>query len=449
MAEKWNNKALFRLLWPLLIEQFLAMTMGAADTIMVSSVGEFAVSGVNIIDNINNFFIIAFIALATGGTVVVSQYIGRQDHKNSCLASKQLIYIVTLVSFVIMVIVVVFRRPVISLFYGRIEDDVMNAAMIYLLITALSYPMLAIYNGCAALFRASGNSRLPMRIAILVNAVNIGGNAFFIFGLRMGAAGVAVSTLLSRIIAAAILLGMLVKTGHSPISLAGIRRVKVIPSMAMRILNVGVPTGLENSMFQLGRLLTQRIFPFFGTSVMAANAVTGVLNSFSFMTANAYCLALLTVVGQCVGAGDYDAAKKHTVRIIKITWITVFIITAFIFTFRRTLIGFFHLSPEAWATANLFFSIHCIFMVVGWTFSFALPSALRAAGDVRYVMWVGSISMWTVRVSAAYFLTFTLKIGPAGVWLAMGLDFISRSTFYLLRWRSGRWQNKKVIDSPS
>jgi putative MATE family efflux protein len=445
-AEKWNNKALFRLLWPLVIEQVLALTMGAADTVMVSSVGEHAVSGVNIVDNINNLLIIAFIALATGGAVVVSQYIGRRDSKNASLAARQLVYIVSAVSVVIMLFALALRRPIISLIYGKVESEVMEAAAVYFLITAFSYPMLAIYNACAALFRAAGNSRVPMRIALLVNIINIGGNAFFIFGLKIGVAGAALSTLISRSAAAAVLMGMLVFNRRLPITLAGLHKIALIRAMMRSILNVGIPSGLENSMFQIGRLLTQRIFTGFGTYAIAANAISGVVNSFSFMPGMAYGLALITIVGQCVGAGDYAGAKRYTAKVMKIAYVTVFIINLLIYSFLDPVIGLFNLSEEAHTLAKNFLRVHCISMVIGWVFSFALPNALRAAGDARYVMIVAAISMWTVRVSAAYFLTYVLKLGPLGVWVAMGLDFVSRGTFYLTRWRSGKWQRKKVIE---
>jgi putative MATE family efflux protein len=445
-AEKWNNKALFRLLWPLVIEQMLALTMGAADTVMVSSVGEHAVSGVNIVDNINNLLIIAFMALATGGTVVVSQYIGRRDSKNASLAARQLVYIVSAVSVVIMLFTLILRRPVISLIYGKVESDVMEAAAVYFLITAFSYPMLAIYNACAALFRAAGNSRVPMGIALLVNIINIGGNAFFIFGLKIGVAGAALSTMISRSAAAAVLVGMLVFNRRLPITLAGLHKIALIRTMVRNILNVGIPSGLENSMFQIGRLLTQRIFTGFGTFAIAANAISSVVNSFSFMPGMAYGMALITIVGQCVGAGDYPGAKRYTAKVMKIACVTVFIINLLIYIFMDPLIGLFNLSREAHGLAKNFLRVHCISMVIGWVFSFALPNALRAAGDARYVMIVAAISMWTVRVSAAYFLSYVLKIGPLGVWIAMGLDFVSRGTFYLTRWRSGKWQQKKVIE---
>ncbi|MCL2472092.1 MAG: MATE family efflux transporter [Treponema sp.] len=444
--EQWNNRALFRLIWPVVIEQVLAVTMGAADTVMVSYVGEFAVSGVNIIDNINNLLVIAFMALTTGGAVVCSQYIGRQDYKNSVIASRHLAYIAIVVSSVMTVITVLLRRPIISLVYGRIEADVMKAAMIYFLITALSYPFLALYDACAALFRSVGNTQVPMRIAILVNIMHIGGNLFFLFVLHTGVGGVALSTLVSRFVAAVVLFVMLMRKHRSPISFAGIWKIQINPSMVKKILHIGVPTGLENSMFQIGRLFTQRAFPYFGTSIIAANAVTSVVNSISNMPGNGFSMSLLTVVGQCLGAGNPEAAKRYTVKILKICWITIFVMSGLIFIFRDPLISLFNLSPEAHSAANTFLSVHCISMIIGWTFSFALPNALRAAGDARYVMKVGIISMWTVRVSAAYLLTFALGIGPVGVWISMGMDFVTRGIFFFIRWRRGRWQNMKVID---
>ena len=444
--EQWTNRALFRLIWPIIIEQVLAVTMGAADTLMVSQVGEFAVSGVNIVDNINNLLVIAFMALTTGGAVVCSQYIGRRDYKNSVVASKHLVYIAIIVSVLMTAITALLRRPIISIIYGKIELDVMNAALIYFLITALSYPFLALYDACAALFRSVGNTKVPMWIAIIVNVMHIGGNLFFLFVMHMGAAGVALSTLLSRFAAAVILLAMLIKRDRSPVSLSGVWKVQIVPSMLKKILHIGVPTGLENSMFQIGRLFTQRAFPYFGTSIIAANAVSSVVNNISNMPGNAFSISLLTVVGQSLGAGNYEAAKRYTGKILRICWLTIFVMSGLIFIFRGSLISFFNLSPEAHSAASYFLSVHCISMIIGWTFSFALPNALRAAGDARYVMKVGIISMWTVRVSVAYLLTFALGFGPVGVWIAMGLDFVTRGTFFLVRWRRGRWQNMKVID---
>ncbi|MDR0669659.1 MAG: MATE family efflux transporter [Treponema sp.] len=446
MMERWNGKALFRLIWPLVIEQVLAVTMGMADTVMISSVGEYAISAVNIVDNINNLLIIAFAALATGGAVVVSQYIGRRDHRNAGEAAKQLLYAVSIISLVICVFAFFFRRPIIRLIYGNVDAGVMEAASLYMMITCLSYPFLAIYNADAALFRAVGNSGVTMKIALLVNVLNIGGNAFLIFVLRWGVMGAGLSTLISRMLAAVITL-VLLRRGHGrPIRLARLSTFRFIRPMFRSILNVGIPSGLESSMFMVGRLLTQRIFPMFGLAAMAGNTVAGVVNSFSFMPGSACGMALLTIVGQCVGAGDYGAAKKHCARVMKITYAITAALSFLTWIFRGPLIGIFNLSPEAYKFGSVFLELHCISMILAWPMSFALPNALRAAGDSRYVMWVATISMWTVRVSMAYIFTFALGLGPLGVWLAMGCDFISRGGFYLGRWLRGRWQEMHVIE---
>jgi putative MATE family efflux protein len=344
-----------------------------------------------------------------------------------------------------MAFTVLFRRPVIRLVYGSIENDVMNAAAVYFLLTGLSYPFLALNNANAALFRAVGNSKVPMSIAILVNIINIFGNAFFIYVLKMGVLGAALSTLLSRIIAAAITTVMLVRNRTGPISLSGLHHVRIVRPMIKNILNVGIPSGLESSMFMIGKLLTQRIFAVFGTAAIAANAIASLVNSFSFMPGTAFGIALLTIVGQCIGAGDYQAVKKQVFKIMKIAYISLFLISTATYIFMEPLVNLFNLSSEAREMAKSFLRVHCISMGLGWSMSFVLPNALRAAGDARYVMAAASISMWTVRVCSSYFFTFALGLGPLGVWLAMGADFIVRGAFYCQRWLRGKWQEKRVI----
>ncbi|MCL2138176.1 MAG: MATE family efflux transporter [Treponema sp.] len=443
IVQRWNNRTLFSLLWPLIIEQILAVTMGTVDTIMVSYEGDSAISAVNIIDQINNLLIIAFTALSTGGAVVVSQYIGRKDHANTSVAAKQLVYIVTVFSLFIMIIAMFFRYNIIYLFYGKIPLDVLDGAGSYFLITSLSYPFLAIYNANAALYRSIGNSKLPMRITILINILNIGGNALFIFGMKMGVTGAALSTFLSRVIAALITVLLLYRDNTSPISIAGILKIRIVRSMVKNILYIGIPNGMESSLFMLGKLLTQRLFTIFGTEAMAANAIVSLINSFSFMPGNAFGLALLTVVGQCAGAGDYREAKKQTLKIMKYAYITLGIINIAIYILMEPIIGLFMLSAEAQSYAIVFLQVHCISIALGWALSFTLPNALRAAGDVRFVMISASISMWIVRVSASYL--FVYLIGPLGVWLAMAADFFVRGMMYYLRWTGDRWMEKRVI----
>ncbi|MCL2298522.1 MAG: MATE family efflux transporter, partial [Firmicutes bacterium] len=275
----------------------------------------------------------------------------------------------------------------------------------------------------------------------------IGGNTFFIFVLKIGVTGAALSTLLCRI-AAAVTTAILCRRGGA-VSLAGLLRVRFFRSMIKDILGVGIPSFFENSMFFIGKLLTQRIFPLFGTGAIAANAITGMINSLAHMTGGAYGMALQTEAGQLIGAGDYTAAKKQTFRIMTRAYRTMFVISGLNAVFAGPLVGLFSLSPEAQAIAVQILHVHCIFMIAGWPMSFTLPNALRAAGDGKFVMVTAALSMWIVRVGCSYLFALGLGLGPLGVWMAMGCDFLSRGTVYLLRWRGGRWQTKQVIKAKS
>jgi len=441
----WNNRRLFSLLWPLIVEQLLIVTMGLADTVMVSSVGEFAVSGVSLVDTIIFLFITAFNALATGGSVVASQYIGRGDGKNARCSGRQLVYVSVAISLIFMVFTLALRFPILRIIYGNIAEDVMHSAQIYFFITALSFPFLALYTVAAALFRSMGNSSIPMIIALLVNILNIGGNAVFIYGMGLGAGGAALATLIGRAAAALILFVLLLRNETDPINLKGIAKIRIEPVMIKRILNIGVPSGLENSMFQFGKILIARIFTAFGTAAIAANAIANVINSMGFMLGNAFGTGLLTIVGQCVGAGDYQGAKKYTKRILAATYLVYLIVNINVFFFRNQLMGFFSLSGEARKMAVDFLLVHCVSSTLFWGLSFVLPNALKAAGDARYVMIVAACTMWIVRVSAAFFMAFTLGMGPIAVFISMGMDFVFRGIFFSIRWIRGSWMEKRVI----
>lgn len=445
MMKQWNNSTLFRLIWPLLVEQILGVTIGLADMIMVATVGEYAVSGVSLVEAINILLVMAFGALATGGSVVVGQYLGRGDRKSASHGAKQLIYVSTAVACIVMGITLVLYRPLLQVIYGNIAPDVMAAAQTYFWLTAFGYPFLALYNAGAALFRSTGNSRVTMSVAFMVNILNIGGNGILIFGFHLGITGAAIATLVSRIAAAAVLMFLLLSRKSASISLKGLFKIKIEPSMIRSILNVGIPSGLENSMFQLGKILVSRIFTTFGTSAIAANAVAGVINSFSFMPGSAFALAILTVVSQCLGAQDYEAARYFTAQLIKMTYGVMIFANLMILIFMNPILAFFNLSAEAVEFSKTFLWVHCIASPLTWPLSFALPNALRAAGDARYCMIIAVISMWTIRVSASYLLAYPLGLGPISVWYAMVGDFCLRSTCYVWRWISGRWKNKRVI----
>jgi len=443
--EDWNNRRLFSLLWPLIVEQLLVVAMGIVDMVMVSSVGEHAVSGVSLVDTVNILIITAFNAIATGGSVIASQYLGRKDEKNACCSARQLIYVGMVISLVLMVFTMILCRAMLRLFFGNIADDVMQAAHIYFLITALSYPFLALYTSASALFRCMGNSKITMTTALLMNILHIGGNVLFIYVMKMGVAGAALSTLIGRILAAWFLMRLLMKDKTRIINLIGLKKVSFEGAMIKRILNIGIPSGLEASMFQIGKILITRIVTAFGTVAIAANAVSSTINSLAFMPGNGYGMGLLIIVGQCIGAGDYLAAKRYTKKIMILAYATYLVININVFIFMNGIIGIFNLSVEAHQMCVTFLRIHCVTSTLFWCMSFVLPNALKAAGDARYVMIVAACTMWIVRVCSAYILAFPLGFGPVAVWLSMGMDFIFRGFFFLRRWLSNKWIEKKVI----
>lgn len=436
---------LLALIWPLIIEQLLAVTIGMADTIMVTSVGEAAVSGISLVDTINVLLITSFSALATGGAVVVSQYIGRKDTKTASLAARQLVYSIVAVSLVVMAFTLLFGHWLLRLIYGHIEADVMENAQVYFFLSALSYPFLAIYNAGAALFRSMGNSKISMFTAILVNIINISGNAILIYGLGWGVEGAATASLTSRAVAAFVVLWLLLKDKAGAVSLQGLFRFQFSFPIVRSILQIGVPNGMENSMFLIGKLLTARIVSSFGTAAIAGNAIASILATFANLTGSAVGLALITVVGQCVGAKNFTAARQYTKKLMTATYCTVGGSCLIIILLAKPMIGLFNLSPQAAQIAYQCTIFFCVCAIAFWPSSFTLPNALRAAGDARYTMSISMFSMWVFRIGFSLLLAVYFQQGVLGVWMAMVLDWIVRSLFFARRWKGDQWQTKKVI----
>ena len=430
-----------KLIIPLIIEQALAVTVGLIDTIMVSSVGEAAVSGISLVDMINILLINIFAALATGGAVVSSQFVGAQEHKKARESASQLLFVVLAVSLVLAVGALVLRRPILSLVFGQIEADVMANALTYLLYSALSYPFLALYNACAALFRSMGNSRVSMLTSLLMNAINIVGNAILIFGFNMGVAGAAIATLASRIAAAAVMLVLISK--HTNLIYIDFKE-KFRPDWIMikKILYIGVPNGFENSFFQLGKILVLRIVTMFGTMQITANAVANNLASFGCIPGQAMGLSLITIVGQCVGAQDTKQAVYYTKRVLKYSHLAMLATNLFVIFSLPWILGLYSLSPQTAQYATTIILIHNTCSILFWPESFELPNALRAANDVRYTMWISILSMITFRIAFSYILGLGFQLGVIGVWIAMILDWIFRDIFFIGRFARGTWKNK-------
>ena len=440
----YTKEQLRRLLIPLMFEQVLNALMGSVDTIMVTNIGSAAISAVSLVDSLNILIINVFAAMATGGAIVCAQYLGSEQKEKANQALEQLIFTVALISLIITIPCILFRRPLLTLIFGSVEKSVMNNSLSYLFITALSYPFIALYNAGAASFRTSQNSRLPMAIAFGSNILNIIGNVFFIFTLNLGVAGAALSTLLSRIISAAIIL-VLLKQPKQDLYIHSYLQIHPEFTTIKRILKIGIPTGIENGMFQFGKLVIQSTVSTMGTTAIAAQAMVAMLESFACQASIGVGLGMMTVVGKCVGAKKYEQAKHYTVSLTKFAWVVCFICCAIIVLPIKQITTLAGMEPESAKLAIWLTRIVFAYKMIFWTTSFLPSYGLRAAGDVKFSMITSTVSMWVCRVVVTIFLVHQFHMGPLAVWIGMGADWTIRSIIFIARFKSNKWLKNKVI----
>ena len=441
----FTRQALVALLLPLIAEQALSVTIGLADTLMVSSVGEAAVSGVSLVDSFNTLMIQVMSALATGGAVVTSQYIGHREPKNAKAAAAQILFVLASFSLVVAAVVVVGRHAILRGIFGSIDADVMRYAETYFLLSALSYPFIGLYNAGAALFRAQGNSKISMLSSLVMNVINIGGNAVLIYGFGMGVLGAALASLVSRAVSCLVVLWLLQRPA-CPLRVDGLRALAPDGGLIRRILRVGIPAGIENGMFQIGKLSVSSLTSTLGTAAIAANAVANTASTFLNIPANAVGMAALTVVGQCLGAGEKEQAVYYSRRLLLTAYCGAWVmnLSAFLFA-NRFVISLFNLSPEAQTMAlqvMVWFNFVSLFF---WPSSFTLPNILRAAGDARFTMTVSILSMWVFRVGFCYVMVLGFHGRLLSIWMGMFLDWVFRSLCFFVRFARGRWMEQSVI----
>ena len=440
----YSGKDLRKLIIPLIIEQILAIAVGMADTIMVSAAGEAAVSGVSLVDTVNILLINVFSALATGGAVVSGHFLGKKKREDACKSAWQILLFATLLALVISVIFITAHDPLLRLMFGKIEDDVMKASKTYLIITTYSFVALAIYNSCAALFRAMNESKVTMWVSLLMNVINVVGNAICIYGLHMGVAGVAIPTTISRYVAAVVIFLLMFQT-KKEINLCGQITWKFNGSLIKKILYIAIPNGLENSMFQLGKVLVLSLVSTFGTYAIAANAVSNVITLFSILPGQAICLAVTTVIARCVGAGDYEQAKYYNKKLILLTHIGMAITIFIVFITLPFILKVYNLSEAASEATRHIIWFHGFCAILIWAESFTLPATFRACGDAKACMIISTVSMWIFRVGASYILGKNLGLGVFGVWVAMIIDWAFRSLLFGIRYFSGKWKKHVLV----
>lgn len=440
----FDNRYLVKLIIPLLIETLLNVTIGMMDTIMVSTDGEAVVSGVSLVDSLANLFVFVFSAFATGGAVVCSQYLGRKDRDNASSSAKQLIYLSTGFALIIMVFLLVFRESVVRFVFGSIEEDVHVSSIRYLLPIAISFPFLAITNSCNAICRSMGKSSITMTVALVMNLVNVTGNAITIYIFGLSSLGAGLASLLSRVIASIIMLKVI--TGRNQmIRVEHIAKVRIRPDMIKRIMRIALPSGIENGIFHIGKILVASTIASFGTASIAANAVFNSLGTFANIPGTAIGMASVTVIGQCCGAGNTAQARYYAKKLLGLTYLLMGMTCLGMYVLTPLLAGFYNLSEAANVMAVDYTRLDLIQTMLFWPLAFTVPNFLRAAGDVKYTMIVSISSMWLFRVICAKVLGVFLGLGLLGVFWAMFIDWYARGACFMLRWWKGKWEEKKVI----
>ena len=401
-------------------------------------------SGVSLVDNIMILIINIFAALATGGAVVAGQYIGRKDEKSACKAATQLVWFVSLSAVAIMILVYFGKDIILNQVFGHITAEVKGHADIYLLIVTASIPFIALYNGGAAIFRAMGDSQVSMRVSLLMNAINVTGNAILVFGLRIGTAGVAIPTLISRMVAA-IVITVLLCNQTRILHIERTLKIRFDGRMIRKILAIGVPNGLENSMFQLGKILVLSLVSTFGTYAIAANAVSNAIALFQILPGMAISLAITTVISQCVGANDYEQVHYYLKKLLAIIYVAMVGTVALIFLALPLILKAYNLSDQTAAAATNIIHFHGISAMIIWPLSFALPAAYRAAGDAKACMYTSIVSMWIFRIGFSYLVGKYMGLGVFGVWVAMVIDWVVRAICFIIRYFNGKWKHGAIV----
>ena len=442
----FSNRMICSLLIPVVLEQLLNSIMGTADTMMVSNVGSAAISAVSLVDSINVLVIQAFSALAAGGAIICAQYIGQRSKEKANESARQVLFIITAISVAVSLICLVFQKPLLRLIFGSVEPAVMSASETYFFYTALSFPFIAAYDSAASIFRAQDNTKGPMIISMISNVMNIAGNAVMIWVFHMGVAGAALSTLISRIFCAVVVIIQLRKEKEGQeIVVRDYFEIRPDWSMIRRILGLGIPSGIENSMFQLGKLAIQSTVSTLGTTAIAAQAMTNILENLNGIAAIGVGVGLMTIVGQCLGAGRQDEAVYYIKKLCVIAEVIIIISCLGVFALTKpiTILG----GMEK-ASADMCFHMVMWITIVKplvWIMAFIPGYGLRAAGDVKFSMIVSCCTMWACRFCLCVFLIRVMGFGPMGVWIGMFADWTLRGIIFTWRFHSRKWLQHKVI----
>ena len=439
----FSNKQLKDMILPLLMEQFLLMLVGLADTMVVSYAGEAAVSGVSLVNSFNTIFINLFTALASGGAVVVSQYIGRRDIKMASESSSQLLMAATVFAVVISIPVLIWKVPLLRVLFGKVEPDVMEACKTYLRISVYSFPALGIYNAGTALYRSIGKTSVTMKISIVSNLINVAGNLIGVFVFHAGVAGVAYPSLIARTFSAVVI--TLLCFREKEVRYVGRWIFQWNRELLKKMLSIAIPNGVESGIFQFVKVALSSVVALFGTYQIAANGISQSIWSVAALISVTMGPAFITVIGQCMGAGDIRQAEYYFRKLTKVTVCISVAWNTLIFLITPLLIKIFAVSRQTGQMILYLVLIHNIANAVVFPFADPLGKGLRAAGDAMFTMGISLFTTIGVRLILSILLGIVLNLGVIGIALAMCLDWTVRGVIFWIRFRQGKWKTYRVI----
>ncbi len=440
----FSNKALRNLVVPLFVDQLLLIVVTFLSSLMIAQAGANALSGVSLVDMMNTFLFFVFTALASGGSVVISQFIGSNNNDMAEHSAAQLFSFNIVISISISIVLIIFRGPIINLLFGQAELDVINTASLYFFLSVFSYPFFSLYQSGNAIFRAIGKTKIPMASSILMNFMTFFGNALSIYVFNAGVFGFGISAIFGRFLAS-MLVFVLALRGSDDFRIQVKHIFEFHKDIIKKIISIAVPNGVENGVLSFGRLLLASLLAGFGTTQIAANGVVNSLVPIAVSFGLAMNYVMVTVVGQVVGAGDYDQARFYIKKLLKWTYIVNGILILIHTLSLPFILDLYNLSDEISTIAYRLILLHNIAALTLWPLAMVVPNALRAAGDAKFTMYVSIIAMVVFRIGTTYILSIGFGLGVYGIWIAMIVDWLSRVAFNLYRYYSNKWTQFRLV----
>ncbi|GIO33408.1 MULTISPECIES: MATE family efflux transporter [Paenibacillus] len=443
-GSKLDYRQIIAIIIPIFVDQAFIILMSLLNTAMIASSGVAAVSAVSMVDSLNIFLVNVFIAVATGGTVIVAQYKGSGNDSMVSKTAAQAISAVAFISILLCVLVIAFHTPLLNLLFGQAEADVFQNARLYLIGSCLSYPFIAVFQAVTGALRGVAETKACLGLSLILNLSYLLLNILFITVLDMGIMGLIISLIIARVLGMGISLFYLIRMNHT-LRYRLKDALKIDFSLLKKIMIIGIPFAAEQMFFNGGKLLTQTFIVQLGTLAITVNAIGGSISLLFQIGGSALSIAVVTVVGQCIGNGNIPDARKFIKSFIGLSTVFFVVIAAVILPLFPFIVHLF--SPPAEIIPDIFklTLLIAITQPIFWSTSFIMPSALRAAGDSNFTSITSLLSMWVLRVILGYVLAIPLKFGIMGVWVAMVTEWGVRGAIFWWRFRGEKWYRRKLI----